>query len=76
MTHADDIVIGNNVTTIGNSAFSQTDIATILIPISVVNFGSKMFSYCEYLEQVTFQGRTISEIQSIRPNSLFYAYPG
>lgn len=53
------INIGNNVTSIGNAAFSRSEITSITIPNSVKNIGTDAFYNCP-ITSVTIPNSTIS----------------
>ena len=48
-----DIVIPSTVTSIGGSAFSNTDISSVVFKNNVESLGYSMFSYCDNLSSVT-----------------------
>jgi hypothetical protein len=50
----DDVELGEGWTSIGDSAFKQTSITSIIIPKSVTSIGSEAFNKCYSLETVTF----------------------
>jgi BspA type Leucine rich repeat region (6 copies) len=54
------ISIGAGVTSIGNFAFGDTAITTLIIPDSVLTIGNYICSYCEYLSSVTIGSRVTS----------------
>ena len=61
--HADksvkQVIIGNGVTTIGSSAFSDCDsLTSVTIPNSVTTIGSGAFSGCKNVKQITSEAVT------------------
>ena len=61
--HADksvkQVIIGNGVTTIGSSAFSDCDsLTSVTIPNSVTTIGSGAFYYCKNVKQITSEAVT------------------
>lgn len=67
-----NLTIPNNVTNIGNEAFADTRLTSIIIPASVITFGS--FGFCPNLRSVYFDGNapgpepgipSISEVQNV-----------
>ena len=50
-----NIIIPSTVTTIGASAFYESDIKSVTIPSSVVTINNKAFDDCKELESVVFQ---------------------
>jgi hypothetical protein len=56
-----NIVLGANVTTIGNYAFAAcANLTSITIPQGVTNLGSGAFAFCDSLKSVYFQGNAPS----------------
>lgn len=47
-----DIVIPDNVTKIGDSAFEKLNITSVIIPRSVVSIGDQAFKFCKELKKV------------------------
>ena len=47
------IIIGNNVTSIGNYAFYNTGLTSVTIPSSVTSFGERAFQECASLSSLT-----------------------
>ena len=61
--HADksvkQVIIGNGVTTIGSSAFSDCDsLTSVTIPNSVTTIGSGAFEFCKNVKQITSEAVT------------------
>lgn len=61
--HADksvkQVIIGNGVTTIGSSAFSDCDsLTSVTIPNSVTTIGSGAFEFCKNIKQITSEAVT------------------
>jgi hypothetical protein len=54
------IIIPNNVTSIGNSAFYRSGLTSITIPDSVTSIGSSAFGYCTSLTSVTIPNSVTS----------------
>jgi hypothetical protein len=48
------IIIPNNVTTIGNSAFYNSGLTSVTIPESVTTIGTMAFSYCRNMKVISF----------------------
>lgn len=55
----DNIVLGNNVTNIGDFAFAGNKVlSTIEIPSNVANIGIGAFAYCSSVKSIVIDGRT------------------
>lgn len=50
---------GYTVTSIGDVAFSETNIVSVSFPASITNIGSSAFSDCKQLKTVNFQSETL-----------------
>ncbi|MCD8282427.1 MAG: leucine-rich repeat domain-containing protein [Prevotella sp.] len=61
------ITLPSTITTIGNYAFSWTDIENITIPSSVTSFGTYAFAYCKKLTGADLSALNITSL----PNSTF-----
>ena len=61
-----NIIIGANVTTIGNYAFAPCcNLTSITIPDSVTSIGSDAFAFCDNLNSAYFQGNAPSADSSV-----------
>jgi len=60
-----NVTIPNNVTSIGDSAFSHSGLTSISIPNSVTNMGGGTFSYCKKLTRVNI-GNGVTGIDSTK----------
>lgn len=59
-----DLILPNNITAIGDSAFANSWLHTLTIPTTCNYFGSKIFEGCKNLDYIIYNG-TISEFRNI-----------
>ena len=62
----EEVTIPNTVTTIGEGAFANTiNMTTLVIPSSVQSIGNGAFYAARNMEEITFEGKTVAQVQAM-----------